>query len=129
MRSTSGLGACGVARGVDCDDSARWWQLTAPAPAPPPAPIPEPTELAPPAEPSDMLLCVSRLFSWACERVIVENTDRSAVEVTLVSARERREPPCWQSSNELVSSMLGSNENFEPITILLKKSHTIIQLS
>jgi hypothetical protein len=37
--------------------------------------------------------------------VAFENTERSAVEVTLVSARERREP-----STELVSS--GSNENF-----------------
>lgn len=42
--------------------------------------------------------------------VAEENTDRSAVEVTLVSARERRDP-----STELVSS--GSKENLaEPVS-------------
>ena len=96
----------GVALGVECELNARCTLLD--------APMPEPTELAPPTELSDMLLWVSRLFSCACERVTVENTDRSAVEVTLVSARERREPVCSQSKSELASSMLGSNENFEP---------------
>jgi hypothetical protein len=38
------------------------------------------------------LLWVSRLFSWACERVTVEKTDRSAVDVTLVSANDRLDP-------------------------------------
>lgn len=45
---------------------------------------------------------------------MVEKTDRSAVEVTLVSASERREPVCSQSRSELASSMLGSKENLEP---------------
>lgn len=104
---TSGLGAWGVALGVEWDDIILWVQFD--------IPIPDPTELAPPADPSDMLLWVSRLFSCAWERVIVENTDRSAVDVTLVSASERFEPPCWHSSKDEVSSMLGSNENFDPI--------------
>lgn len=47
--------------------------------------------------------------------MIVENTDRSAVDVTLVSARDRLDPVWSQSSNELASSMLGSKENFEPV--------------
>lgn len=46
--------------------------------------------------------------------MIVENTDRSAVEVTLVSARDLLEPVWSQSNRELASSMLGSKENFEP---------------
>lgn len=75
---------------------------------------PDPTELPPPTELSDTLLCVSRLFSWACERVMVEKTDRSAVDVTLVSASDRLDPVCSQSNSELASSVLGSNENFEP---------------
>lgn len=83
--NTSGLGAWGVALGVECVDMTLW-EFTRPRP--------EPTELAPPADPSDMLLWVSREFSWACDRVIVENTDRSAVDVTLVSARERFDPLC-----------------------------------
>lgn len=45
---------------------------------------------------------------------MVEKTDKSAVEVTLVSANECREPVCSQSIRELVSSMLGSNENLDP---------------
>lgn len=40
-----------------------------------------------------------------------ERAEISAVEVTLVSARERREPPL---AMELASSRLGSNEIFEP---------------
>jgi hypothetical protein len=93
---------------VECELSALWTL--------PDAPIPEPTELAPPTELSDMLLWVSRLFSWACERVTVEKTDRSAVDVTLVSANDRLDPVWSQSNSELASSMLGSNENFEPAT-------------
>lgn len=95
-----------MALGVDC--------ALSPALCAPAAPIPEPAELAPPTELSDMLLCVSKLLSCACERA-TEKTDRSAVEVTLVSARERREPVWSQSNRELASSMLGSKENFEPV--------------
>lgn len=47
--------------------------------------------------------------------MIVENTDRSAVDVTLVSARDLREPVWSQSNKELASSMLGSKENLEPV--------------
>lgn len=46
---------------------------------------------------------------------MVENTDRSAVEVTLVSARDRLELVWSQSRRELASSILGSKENFEPV--------------
>jgi len=74
---------------------------------------------------SDALLRISRLLSgswssasWssgsgscACDRVADENTDRSAVEVMLVSENERRET---QSRSELASSMDGSNENLDP---------------
>lgn len=38
-----------------------------------------------------------------------DRTDKSAAEVTLVSARERREP-----RGELASSVDGSKENLEP---------------
>ncbi|KAJ8945937.1 hypothetical protein NQ318_016765 [Aromia moschata] len=82
----------------------------------PVAAAPDPAELPPPTELSETLLCVSRLFSCACDLVTVEKTERSAVEVTLVSASERLEPVCSQSSRELASSMLGSKENFEPGT-------------
>lgn len=108
MRSTSGLGLWGVARGVE-------WVLR-PLGNVPEVPIPEPTELPPPTELSDMLLCVSKLFSCACDLVIVEKTDKSAVDVTLVSASDRLDPVCSQSIKELPSSILGSNENLEPTT-------------
>lgn len=77
------------------------------------APTPDPTELPPPTELSDMLLCVSKLLSCACERVTAEKTLRSAVDVTLVSAKDLRDPVCSQSSSELASSMPTSNENFD----------------
>lgn len=47
--------------------------------------------------------------------MIVENAERSAVDVTLVSASDLLEPVCWQSTRELASSILGSNENLDPI--------------
>lgn len=103
----SGLGLWGVALGVECELNGCFWILLD-------CTIPEPTELAPPMEFSDILLCVSRLFSCGCERVIVENTDKSAVDVTLVSANECLDPVCWQSSREFPSSRLGSNEHLEP---------------
>jgi hypothetical protein len=53
-------------------------------------------------------LCVSAVWDRGAEL----KTDRSAVEVMLVSARERLEP---SPSSELVSSKLGSKENFEPV--------------
>lgn len=43
-------------------------------------------------DPSDTILWVSKEFSGACERLL-ENTDRSAVDVTEVSANERLDPP------------------------------------
>lgn len=46
---------------------------------------------------------------------MVENTDKSAVDVTLVSAKDLLEPVWSQSSRELASSILGSKENFEPV--------------
>ena len=55
--------------------------------------MPLPPELTPPPLPSETLLCVSRLLSSNWDLVAVENTDKSAVEVTLVSANERFEPP------------------------------------
>lgn len=60
--------------------------------------------------------------SGACERVAEENTLRSAVEVTLVSARERRDPSLRR---EDASSRLGSNENLEPVTT--SETSTIIK--
>lgn len=102
----SGLGAWGVARGVEWADGPRCML--------PGWPTPEPPELAPPALPSDALLWVSKLLSRACERVVVENTDRSAVEVMLVSAKDLLELLWWQSNSELASSILGSNENLDP---------------
>lgn len=102
----SGLGAWGVPRGVEWAERPRCML--------PGWPTPDPPELAPPPLPSDALLWVSRLLSRACERVAVENTDRSAVEVILVSARDLLELLWWQSNSELASSMLGSNENLEP---------------
>lgn len=102
----SGLGAWGVARGVEWADGPRCMLPECPAPDPP--------ELAAPPLPSDALLWVSKLLSRACERVVVENTDKSAVDVTLVSAKDLLELLWWQSNKELASSILGSNENLEP---------------
>lgn len=68
----------------------------------------------PPSSPVSPRLWVSA----ACERVAEdENTLKSAVDVTLVSAKLRRDP---SPNNELASSKLGSNENFDPAEEKLK---------
>lgn len=65
-----------------------------------------------PELPLEILLWVSRLLSKAWDRVAELNTERSAVEVTDVSANDRREP-----LGEAPSSRLGSNENLLPAHI------------
>lgn len=95
MRTTSSDmgdtdGGCGVARGVECAvDGARC--ILNPQ-------MPEPSD---PVASSLTLECVSSELSMAWERPL-ENTLRSAVLVTLVSASERRDPSADTESSQRI---------------------------